>query len=354
MWMLLEVALVLLAVYSAQNDEKPPGEIAFTRYDGVKNRIYIMNADGTNARPLTGDRYNVFSPIWSPDGQKIAYLENATDDPFNAPQTMRLMVMNADGTHPVEIAARPEKGFIVNPAAYFSWSPDSQRITYMMYTGYDDAPIQLYVASVDGREPVKLGEATNIQGFARFISANELLHNSFNGLERINVNSDERILVGTLESQPFALSPDAAQLAILASDVLQVMNIDLSGAQSIYQNIPGRNRDETINYGYNMAWSPDARYIAGAVRMNGLPQPLPLTMHPYAIFVARVDGSEFTLIQSDNEIPTWSPDSAYIAYSVQDANGLSQIAIARVDGSDEVILTSGDINAFPAWRPIIE
>ncbi|HKL66504.1 MAG TPA: DPP IV N-terminal domain-containing protein, partial [Bacteroidales bacterium] len=53
----------------------PDGKwIAFTSERGDKNQVYIINARGGEAFPLTEEKNGVGSFEWSPDGKKIAFL----------------------------------------------------------------------------------------------------------------------------------------------------------------------------------------------------------------------------------------------------------------------------------------
>src|SRR5687768_3994278 len=57
----------------------PQGLIAFVvDYTGadVDNDIYTVAPDGTGLRRLTEDSYLNTSPVWSPDGSRIAFRSN--------------------------------------------------------------------------------------------------------------------------------------------------------------------------------------------------------------------------------------------------------------------------------------
>src|SRR6516162_4667428 len=43
--------------------------------------LWIVNADGTENRPLTTGNYNDASPRWSPDGTQILYISNRDGSP---------------------------------------------------------------------------------------------------------------------------------------------------------------------------------------------------------------------------------------------------------------------------------
>jgi hypothetical protein len=88
-------------------------QVAFSRlgHDGGSD-IYVMDADGSSVRRLTDGGADVTNrnPTWSPDGTRIAYRASAVIDGPGA-----LVVMNADGSHPVTILDADVFGF--------SWQP---------------------------------------------------------------------------------------------------------------------------------------------------------------------------------------------------------------------------------------
>ena len=53
------------------------GKIAFLSYREGHNDVWVMNADGSDPVNLTKGQ-NCASPVWSPDGTKIAYIDAGT------------------------------------------------------------------------------------------------------------------------------------------------------------------------------------------------------------------------------------------------------------------------------------
>ncbi len=86
-------------------------KIAFTRQQGSTSDIFVMNADGSDVRRLTdgGQGTTNLHPQWAPDGTKIAYLAGITGGPGG------LVVINPDGSDPVELVGREVLGI--------SWQP---------------------------------------------------------------------------------------------------------------------------------------------------------------------------------------------------------------------------------------
>ena len=120
----------------------PDGQqIAFTVTHAGNDEIYLMNADGTNQRNLTRhperDRY----PDWSPDGLRIVFSSGRNGPPLT------LFVMDSDGSN-VEQIIRGE--FAKNP----KWSPDGERIAFY---GND-----IYIVNADGRKPTRLSRRPKV------------------------------------------------------------------------------------------------------------------------------------------------------------------------------------------------
>jgi uncharacterized protein YjdB len=102
--------------------------IAYHRLDVATGRsdIWVMNADGTNARNLTGDLPQDLSrdePAWSPDGQWIAFAQSRGTA---GPGRGSIWIMRADGSAKRQLTLHPDNGFDLSP----SWSPDGQRIAF--------------------------------------------------------------------------------------------------------------------------------------------------------------------------------------------------------------------------------
>src|SRR4029079_923253 len=49
--------------------------------DRARRNLWMVNADGTNNRPLRSEAKNFMSPRWSPDGPRLAYVSAADGSP---------------------------------------------------------------------------------------------------------------------------------------------------------------------------------------------------------------------------------------------------------------------------------
>ena len=80
----LEVMDVFQLEYAADPQISPDGsQIVYARTfmdimkDQRRSNLWIINADGSDHRPLTSGNRNDFSPRWSPDGKKLLYASSA-------------------------------------------------------------------------------------------------------------------------------------------------------------------------------------------------------------------------------------------------------------------------------------
>jgi len=229
----------------------PDGQkIAFTsNRDGPLN-IYVMNQDGTGGVRLTStpapqqDRF----PVWSPDGSKIVFESNRTGG-------SEIYLMNADGSNVVQLTNN--SGADNDP----SFSPDGTRI---VFASNRDAPSpnppfghwEVWVMGIDGSGQTRL---TNDGAFAFrpvFLGQNKILFDSDrSGVTNIYVmNSD-----GTGEAQ-LTSNPTATFLPIPSPDGARIMFSVVSGnhAETFTMNPDGtgvtaltRQQDGVINLGYS-------------------------------------------------------------------------------------------------------
>ena len=126
----------------------PDGQrIAFlSRRDGNKE-LYVVSADGSGQRRLTRDARYPATPAWSPDGRKIAF-ESGRDG------TTGVYVVNADGSGQRRLARNGDA-----PA----WSPDGRTIAF-----FSDAKI--YLMNADGSEHRPLTKPADGRGGRRSLA----------------------------------------------------------------------------------------------------------------------------------------------------------------------------------------
>ncbi|GIV79421.1 MAG: hypothetical protein KatS3mg050_3815 [Litorilinea sp.] len=122
----------------------PDGQqIAFTYYatepNGPDNtQIYLMNADGSNKRPLMENQPNLnWRPAWSPDGQQLLFISNRDGN-------FEIYKVNVDGTGLVNLTNSPSNDH--DP----DWSPDGSKIVFVSDRDYGVRAI--YTMNPDGSD----------------------------------------------------------------------------------------------------------------------------------------------------------------------------------------------------------
>jgi Tol biopolymer transport system component len=101
-------------------------------------QLRAINIDGSNDRLLTTECGGVRSPVWSPDGMKIAYETRSCDT--NATR----IAFFCFGSVFEECA-----GFLSSPEDQPSWSPDGRRIVFTRFTA--DGQQDIHVGTLAGR-----------------------------------------------------------------------------------------------------------------------------------------------------------------------------------------------------------
>jgi len=123
-------------------------KIAYLSYLDNNNEIVVMNADGSNQRRLTFNPRSDQAQRWSPDGSKLVY------ESWNASGGSSICVINADGSGLTQLTDH----FVAsNPV----WSPNGQKIAFVDYLNSQSSP-RIATIKPDGSNLTYLTPATSL------------------------------------------------------------------------------------------------------------------------------------------------------------------------------------------------
>ena len=302
------------------------GGLLVTPAFGIGDRLLAL-IEGAPARP------EVQSPVWSPDGRRIAFVSRRDG--------RALYVMNADGSG-LRIVARVQR--LATPA----WSPDGRRIVFQ---GWGDGAV--YVVNADGsgqRTLARRGNAPTWSPDGRriaFVITGKLYVVNADGsghrtLTRLGRDGGVASLAWSPDGRKllFLVEPSSAPRCGYCSR-LWVLNADGSGLRDLTRGISGGFGAPASD----PVWSPDGRMLA-FVRLN--------TRH--GVYVINADGSAVRNLTPKPRgaayaAPAWSPDGRKIAFA-SERDGNSEIYLMNADGSSQRNLTRNlAYDGDPGWSP---
>jgi Tol biopolymer transport system component len=206
---------------------------------GNGSNVWVMNADGTGASPLTritrddigAGAVQTGSIVWSPDGRKLAFVSNRALDGSNAQNTNEIKnvwVTNADGSGLMPLTKLTAANTYVS--APVVWSPDSRKLAFSWHRALDNTvavePVSLsniWVANADGSDLKSLTRITDESASASWPD----------------------------------WSPDGSKLIFASKDNIWVMNADGSGTKPL-TDLRARFTPAVSS----PVWSPDGTRIA--------------------------------------------------------------------------------------------
>ncbi len=252
-------------------------KIAYTQKVGGAKEIFECDFDGSDPVQLTHDNSIDLSPVWSPDGRRIAYVSYRDGSP-------KIYVLNVATRATRLLCGYP--GMDITPA----WRPGGGELAVALSKGESQ---DLYLVNSSG-------------GIIR----------------KLNVGFGSSISVSP------NWSPDGSKLAYVSNESggPQIYILDLSSGQKRRLTYSGK-------YNTSPAWSPKGDWIAYCAQGGG-------SFNIYVIRPDGSDNHALTH-GGRNEAPRWSPDGRMIVYSgdyairIMDANGTGNWRLMRNSGGGQ-------------------
>ena len=310
-------------------------DISFAGYD---LDIHLINADGTFLRGIAADgpAHRDGGPVWSPVGDRMAFLRSDA-----------IHVINADGTNLLRATPPAMTDY------YMAWSPDGRKIGFEALDTLD-VTWHIYVADADGTNLVRLTPPGGNEGFPSWSADGQRIYfvkdpqQPVEQLYVMNADGTNRVYITTLPANALApiWSPDGTRMAIVAGGAgfggsMNHDDIYLISADGT-QVVPLTDDEERDQ---DPAWSPDGTRIVYS--QEGV------------LFVMNADGTNRTQLTSPSEVdgydyaPAWSPDDHAVVFNRDYAPGGFRDDVRTIPLSGGVPFASSlvAIGTNPSWRP---
>jgi hypothetical protein len=285
---------------------KAPIPIVYVR-DG---NLWLQTPDKPDRQLTSGG--TDYEPSFSPDGTKVLFKRLTSSSPTDCP-LYELRVVNADGSGERLVMAMDD---LPDEVGWFdlTWHPDNQ--TLALSTGFEcgRGAFNDDLWTVD----------------TETVAVNQLLVEG--------------------EGGAFSLSPDGTRIMVSSSTRVMVMDADGGNRRTLltFDHVP---LFDGIEYHPQPAWAPDGSYALVAIPSPDVVAAPPGTASTVDLWQLPLDGEPILLTTLSDvvlylgEFLWWSPDREHVAYvrddPEQDPNSVGDLVIAKWDGSDPTVHTTG-------------
>ncbi len=309
--------------------------------DAFHVNLWIASTDGKENKPLTQGKQKDTAAVWSPDGQRLAYISTRSG---KAQIVVRWMASGAESTI----------SNFENAMSDLAWSPDSKRIAFFSRVSVKPKWTVASTPAPNGAQwTAGPSVVTNLKWRSDGISGAGLLPLSVPHLFVIDAEGGEARQVTTGDyphTGPAAWTPDGKAVVlsthrradadgILYPEDLYSIDVETGAARKIVER-SGPEGDPVI--------SPDGRLVA----FLGF-EDRGKAHHSTRLWVVGMDGSGLKLLGNALDrnyySPVWKSDGAGV-YAIAEDRGQSHLYLAALSGSIEKI-TSGNVRFSTAYGP---
>ncbi len=264
--------------------------VAYTRRSGdimtdkARSTIWLVDVASGRQRPLLAGSGYYFSPRWSPDGTRLAYVASEGG-------TAQLYVRSMATGESARITGLPD-----SPGA-IAWSPDGRRIAYTMFVP-DDGP--------------SLGRAPDKPEDAKWADPLQII-------DKIAYRTDDE--------------------GYLRPGYYQLFWVPADGGATIQLTFGATHAAGPVS------WTPDSRSILFSANLSKNWEREPVNSEVYRISIDGGAPAALTSRDGPDMSPIVSPDGRRIAYLGADDHhrmyGNIRLYVMNLDGSDKHVLTAG-------------
>jgi dipeptidyl aminopeptidase/acylaminoacyl peptidase len=301
------------------------------------SQIWVMELATRKTERLGGEKESTSNPVWSPDGQWLAFQGSDGD-------SSGLIVAHPDGSARTSLA--PMKGTnspLPGQGENGTWSPDSKKIAFVSSTpgpetaeaGGDPMVITRY-----------LYKPTAGEGLSHFID-NRRLHIFIvdAGTREVRQATD-----GTYDEHSIDWSPDGKEILFASNrepNSDEFFNYDLFALNVTDGSV--RRLTATESCEYAPRWSPDGTTIAFSGTRRGLTD-RETTMEDTHVWLIKSDGSDRreigAAIDNRQSHPQWGKDSA-VYFTAQERGSVHLYRMRVPGGAPEMVVN--ELGAVGSW-----
>lgn len=208
--------------------------------------LSVLNEDGTNSTKITDNNTQSENPVWSPDSTKVAYISliKYTNSPdyasYNPNQTINMIISDSDGKNKNIIQRFTLKDNMIKS---LKWSPDGSKLAFinndLLYIIKNDGTgLTKLVNSTTDRIYMDLNWSPDGSKIAFWVMENRVpkiytINSDGINLKNISGNNSGDANPVWVNSKQIAFTSDTG---IISAKGVGIMNLDGSNRQSITAN----------------------------------------------------------------------------------------------------------------------